>query len=64
MMAKSNSLSKADIREILAHLESSIAVLEKRAGRLNASELSLKSMLGALRRELQTQLTMRDRLED
>lgn len=64
MTAKSNSLSKADIREILSHLGSSLDVLDRRAGHLSAAELSLKSMLGALKRELEGQLRARDAMEE
>jgi hypothetical protein len=60
MTAKSNSLTQADIREILSHLECSLNVLEKRAGQLSAAELSLKSMLRTLKRELELQFRARE----
>ena len=64
MTSKPTSLTKADIRAILSHLEASTAVLDKHTGEMTAMELSLKSMLGVLRRELIAQLQLRDRLED
>jgi len=61
---RSNSLSKADIREIIAHLDSSLDILNRRAGQLSAAELSLKSMLVTLKRDLEVQLKSRDHLDE
>lgn len=60
MTSKHASLSKDDIRDILSHLEASTAVLDKHSGEMTAMELSLKSMIGALKRELTAQLKSRD----
>ena len=56
MTTRSNSLTQTDIREIISHLDSSLEVLNRKAGPLNAAELSLKSMLWTLKRDLQIQL--------
>lgn len=64
MTGRSNSLSKADIREIIAHLDSSLDILNRRAGQLSAAELSLKSMLVTLKRDLEVQLKSRDHLDE
>jgi hypothetical protein len=61
---RSNSLSKADLREIIAHLDSSLDILNRRSGQLSAAELSLKSMLATLKRDLEGQLKSRDHLEE
>ncbi len=50
------SLTPAAIREIIAHIDESIAVFSKYTGRLTASEIQVKSMLTALRRQLLEQL--------
>jgi hypothetical protein len=51
-----NSLTPAAIKEIIEHIEESIAVFAKYKGRMTASELQVKSMLSALRRQLLEQL--------
>jgi hypothetical protein len=51
-----NSLTPTAIREIIEHLDESIAVFAKYKGRMTASELQVKSMLSALRRQLLEQL--------
>ncbi len=50
------SLSPTAIKDIIVHLDESIAVFEKYKGRLTASEIQVKSMLAALRRQLLEQL--------
>lgn len=50
------SLTPAAIKDIIAHLEESIAVFDKYKGRMTASEIQVKSMLSALRRQLLEQL--------
>jgi hypothetical protein len=50
------SLTPAAIKDIIAHLDESIAVFERNKGRMSASELQVKSMLAALRRQLTEQL--------
>lgn len=50
------SLTPTAIREIVAHIDESIAVFDKYKGRMTASELQVKSMLTALRSQLQDQL--------
>lgn len=50
------SLSPAAIKDIIAHLDESLAVFDKYKGRMTASEIQVKSMLAALRRQLLEQL--------
>jgi hypothetical protein len=50
------SLTPAAIKDIIVHLEESIAVFDKYKGRMTASEIQVKSMLSALRRQLLEQL--------
>ena len=64
MTSRHSSLSTEDIRAILSHLEASTAVLDKHSGEMTAVELSLKSMIGALKRELTAQLRSREKAND
>jgi hypothetical protein len=64
MISKPISFSKADIREMLRHLDASTTIIEKHAGELSAMELSLKSMLGAIKRELEEQLRSHSGLDE
>ncbi len=50
------SLTPAAIKEIITHIDESIAVFEKYKGRISAPELQVKSMLMAMRRQLIEQL--------
>ena len=50
------SLTPLAIREIVTHIDESIAVFDKYKGRMTASELQVKSMLTALRSQLLDQL--------
>jgi len=50
------SLTPAAIKDIVGHLDESIAVFDKYKGRMTASEIQVKSMLSALRRQLIEQL--------
>ena len=50
------SLTRAAIKEIITHIDESIAVFEKYKGRISAAELQVKSMLMATRRQLIEQL--------
>lgn len=50
------SLTPAAIKEIIAHIDESVAVFEKYKGRISAPELQVKSMLMAMRRQLIEQL--------
>jgi hypothetical protein len=50
------SLTPTAIREIIAHIDESVAVFEKYKGRLSVPELQVKSMLMAMRRQLLEQL--------
>jgi len=50
------SLTPAAIRDIISHLDESIAVFGKYKGRMTASEIQVKSMLAALRRQLLEEL--------
>jgi hypothetical protein len=58
------SLTPAAIRDIVVHLDESIAVFDKYKGRMTASEIQVKSMLAALRRQLLEQLHNLDRNKD
>jgi hypothetical protein len=51
------SLTPAAIKEIIAHIDESVAVFEKYKGRMSAPELQVKSMLMAMRRQLIEQLS-------
>lgn len=50
------SLTPAAIKEIITHIDESVAVFGKYKGRLSAPELQVKSMLMAMRRQLIEQL--------
>ena len=50
------SLTPAAIKEIISHIDQSVAVFEKYKGRISAPELQVKSMLMAMRRQLIEQL--------
>jgi hypothetical protein len=52
------------MREIVGHLDSSLDVLNRKSGPLSAAELSLKSMLWTLKRDLEIQLRSRGELDD
>ena len=58
------SLTPTAIKEIIVHLDESIAVFDKYKGRMTASELQVKSMLTALRRQLAEQLTRQHESQD
>jgi hypothetical protein len=57
------SLTPAAIKEIITHIDESIAVFEKYKGRISAPELQVKSMLMAMRRQLIEQLGRQTRDE-
>jgi hypothetical protein len=50
------SLTPTAIREIISHIDESVAVFEKYKGRMSAPELQVKSMLMAMKRQLIEQL--------
>lgn len=50
------SLTPAAIKEIITHIDESVAVFAKYKGRMTASEIQVKSMLMALKRQLLEQL--------
>lgn len=56
------SLSLAALKDIIAHVEESIALIEKHKDRrrLTASEIQIKSMLSAVRRQLQEHISDRE----
>jgi hypothetical protein len=58
------SLTPAAIKDIIVHLEESIAVFDKYKGRMTASEIQVKSMLAALRRQLLEQLVRMEKEGD
>jgi hypothetical protein len=53
------SLTPSAIREILAHIDESLAVFEKNKGRISITDLRIKSMLTTLRAQLNEQLDNR-----
>lgn len=57
------SLTSTAIKEIITHIDQSIAVFEKYKGRISAPELQVKSMLMAMRRQLVEQLGRQERSE-
>lgn len=46
------SLPLTALKDIIAHIDESIALIEKHKGRVTASEIQVKSMLSAVRRQL------------
>jgi hypothetical protein len=46
------SLPLAALKDIVAHVEESISLIEKHKGRITASDIQVKSMLSAVRRQL------------
>lgn len=52
MLTKYPSLTKEDCAVMLANLEASLAVFDRKHEMLSVSELRVKSMLSALRHEL------------
>jgi hypothetical protein len=55
------SLTPAAIKEIITHIDESVAVFEKYKGRMSAPEIQVKSMLMAMRRQLIEQLAKQAR---
>jgi hypothetical protein len=50
------ALTPSAMRQIIENLDDSLLVLERYKGRMTASQLQLKSMLGAIRRQLAEEL--------
>lgn len=50
------SLTPSAIREIIAHIDESLAVFNKNKGRISVTDLRIKSMLTTLRSQLLEQL--------
>lgn len=50
------SLTSEAIKEIIAHIDKSLAVFEKYKGRMSVTEVQVKSMLITLRRQMIEQL--------
>jgi hypothetical protein len=48
-----------DLKKILEYIDQALAVCRRNEGRLSALEVSAKSMLGAVRSEVTTQLARR-----
>lgn len=57
------SLTSTAIREIIAHLDNSLLVFDKYKGRMSVAELQVKSMLSALRKQMQEQLQRQSQRE-
>jgi hypothetical protein len=51
------SLTPAAIKEIIVHIDESIAVFDKYKGRMTGTEIKVKSMLLTLRSQLLDQLS-------
>lgn len=51
------SLTPTAIKEIIAHIDESIAVFDKYRGRMTGTEIKVKSMLLTLRAQLLEQLS-------
>ena len=49
-------LSETELREIIKHLETSVGILDSDRHNLTTQEVSLKSMLVVIKRELETRL--------
>lgn len=50
------ALTSTAIKEIIAHIDKSLAVFDKYQGRMSVPELQVKSMLTALRQQMSEQL--------
>lgn len=50
------SLTSTAIKEIVAHIDNSLAVFEKYQGRMSVPEVQVKSMLTTLRKQMLEQL--------
>ena len=62
MAAKPFTLSAQEIRDILLHLDAGAQIFDKYRPQ-TAMEVSMRAMLGTLRKELQSELTTREREE-
>ena len=60
MQIKYPSITKSDCAQILANIDESLAVFERKRIVLSASELQVKSLLSALRHELRQHHTQLD----
>jgi hypothetical protein len=60
MVTRKSSLSKGDIRDILAHIKACSDVIEKHSGEMSVMEIMFKSTLGALEKTLNEQLKLRE----
>ena len=56
------SLPTAALKDIIVHIDESISLIEKHKGRITVSDIQVKSMLAAVRRQLLEH--MREREED
>lgn len=55
------SLSLTALKEIIAHIDESIALIDMNKGRRTASEIQVKSMLSAVRRQLLEHVNEREK---
>ena len=60
MVTRKSSLSKSDIKDILAHVKACTQVIDKHTGEMSVMEIMFKSTLGALERTLNEQLKVKD----
>ncbi|HWA25807.1 MAG TPA: hypothetical protein VG734_09110 [Lacunisphaera sp.] len=54
------SLPVAALKDIVTHLDESIQLMENHKGRMSASEIQVKSMLSAVRRQLQEHIAAKE----
>jgi hypothetical protein len=58
------ALTPAAMRRIIENLDDSLLVLDRYRGRMTASQLQLKSMLGAIRAQLMDEIRRAERQSD
>lgn len=54
------SLPVPALKDIIAHVDESISLIAKQKGRLTASDIQVKSMLSAVRRQLAEHIRKRE----
>jgi hypothetical protein len=55
------SLPLDALKDIVAHLDESISLMNKHNGRISATEIQVKSMLTAVRRQLQEHIHLKEK---
>jgi hypothetical protein len=59
MASKHFSLGTVEMQEIVEHIDRCLDIFDRNSGRFSAMEVSLRSMLTTLRKELVTELRFR-----